>query len=92
MIRITVELVSARDLSTRVLGVATICNDLKESVATGGKRGAYDATFSKWAPKQGEVWKRARVVGFDRAKRGAWDLLFLALRDAVGYRNREPAS
>ena len=29
-----------------------------------------------------------RVARFDRKRRGPWDLLFLALRSAVGGRNR----
>lgn len=84
MIRVTVELVSAIDPSrSRLLGVALVAND-----GTGtNERGNYSASFSKWAPKERETWKRGRVVGFDRIGRGAWDLLFLALRDAVGNRN-----
>lgn len=88
MIRVTVELVSAVDPSrSRVLGVATISNDVVESVATHGALGSYRATFSKWAPKTDETWKKGRVEGFDRRARGAWDLLYLALRSAVGKRN-----
>lgn len=88
MIRVTVELVSAVDAArSRVLGIATISNDVVESVATHGALGSYRATFSKWAPKTSETWKKGRVEGFNRRTRGAWDLLFLALRDAVGSRN-----
>lgn len=84
MIRVTVELVSAIDPSrSRLLGVAEIANDGTGDAGTG----AYDARFSKWAPKQAETWKRGHVEGFDRQARGAWDLLFLALRSAVGRRN-----
>jgi hypothetical protein len=88
MIRITVELVSAINPSrSRVLGVAKISNDSQLSFETGGKRGAYDVTLSKWAPKLGETWKRGRVENFDRVRRGPWDLLYLALRSAIGDRN-----
>lgn len=88
MIRITVELVSAINPSrSRVLGVAEIANDVKTSAATGGDRGSYDVRLSKWAPKTGETWKRGRVQNFDRVKRGAWDLLYLALKATVGSRN-----
>lgn len=89
MIRVTVELVSAIHPSrSRVLGVAEISNDVQTSLLTEGDRGAYDVRLSKWAPKTGETWKRGRVEGFDRVKRGPWDLLFLALRGCVGDRNR----
>lgn len=89
VIRVTVELVSAVDPSrSRLLGVATICNDGTGTV----DRCDYDASFSKWAPKQDEAWKRSRVTGFTRQTRGAWDLLYLALRNAVGSRNSTPTS
>lgn len=84
MIRVTVELVSAIHPSrSRLLGVAIIANDGTGTV----NKCDYDATFSKWAPKHTEAWKRGKVAGFARMSRGAWDLLYLALRDAVGSRN-----
>lgn len=92
MIRVTVELCPGGDESrARVLGIARIANDLHDSLATGGDLGSYRATFSKWAPKESEVWKRGTVRGFDRKGRGPWDLLFLALRSAVGARNPAPS-
>jgi hypothetical protein len=33
------------------------------------------------------VWRRGTVSGFKRRQKGAWDLLYLALKDAVGDRN-----
>lgn len=87
MLRITVELVSARTGETKLLGVGTIANDGNRSAETEGKRGAYAASFSKWAPKENEVWVSGKVPDFDRLKRGPWDLLFVALRAAVGKRN-----
>lgn len=88
MIRVTVELVSAIHPSrSRVLGVAIIGNDGSTSIATDGERGAYNVTLSKWAPNTSQIWKRGRVDDFDRVKRGAWDLLYLALRACVGSRN-----
>lgn len=98
MIRVTVELVSAIDPSRdRVLGVAHIAN----TGAPG--ENVYEVKLSKWAPKTSQTWKKGRlaladeelgadvlaerVVGFDRIKRGAWDLLFLALLNTVGKRN-----
>lgn len=88
MIRVTVELVSAIHPSrSKVLGIAEIANDGGESVATNGDKGSYDVALSKWAPKTSQTWKRGRVEGFDRKHRGPWDLLYLALRSCVGYRN-----
>lgn len=100
MIRVTVELVSAVDTSRdRLLGVAHIANTGRGEAG----RWSYDVALSKWAPKQKETWKTGRVaivdeqlqrdqvtgevVAFDNVKRGAWDLLYLALRAVVGSRN-----
>lgn len=67
-----------------------------------GRYYRYAAWLSKWAPKEREVWKRGdgiltdaeiqeRLEGevdqFDRDARGAWDLLYLVLRNIVGGRN-----
>lgn len=88
MIRITIELVSAIHPSrNRVLGVGTIANDGKLGVETKGKRTAYDVRLSKWAPNTDKLWKTGRVENFDPVKRGAWDLVYLALRALVGERN-----
>lgn len=84
MIRVTVELISAISPSrNRILGQAVIANDQTGTSDSGN----YGAKFSKWAPKLNEVWKTARVCRFNRRTRGAWDLLYLALKDAVGSRN-----
>jgi hypothetical protein len=48
--------------------------------------GNYDSTLSKWG-RPNVVWKRGRIVGFDRQKRGPWDLMFLVLLNIVGSRN-----
>jgi hypothetical protein len=101
MIRVTVELVSAVSPSrNRVLGIAEIANNGERTVATGGQQGdylvklddpeeSYDfaVTLSKMEPKQTQTWKRGEVRGFDRKRKGAWDLLYLALRAIVGGRN-----
>lgn len=94
MIRVTVELIPGGIGRPRLLGIAEISKDPVESETntTDGKLGSYTITLSKWAPKQGELWKRGRVEGFDRKRRGAWDLLFLGLRDCVGGRNKETKS
>ncbi len=88
MIRVTVELVSARGSSRdRLLGIAQITNDGKRSFMTGGARGDFYVSLSKWAPKHNQVWKRGRIENFDRRRRGPWDLLYLALKNVVGDRN-----
>ena len=84
MIRVTVELLPFGDeTKAEHLGTAIIANDLTGDVETGN----YWATFSKWG-RPNQVWKRGQVVNFERQTRGPWDLLYLALRDAVGMRNR----
>lgn len=99
MIRITVELVSAVNPSRdRLLGVAYISND-GESLFD---KPSYTVKLSKWAPKEKETWKTGKlgilqdemsdvltgkVLSFDSVKRGPWDLLFLALKSVIGYRN-----
>lgn len=83
MIRVTVELVSAVHPSrSKVLGVATIAN-----VGGDAETGDYNVRLSKWSPRTSETWKTGSVKGFPRLKRGAWDLLYLALRDCVAGRN-----
>ncbi len=77
MIRVTVELVSARTGKVEVLGRAIIAND-----GTGGEyEASYDARFEK--RRGGHVWKRGRVEGFKRKSAGVWELLALALNDAI---------
>lgn len=90
MLRITVQLVSARGpMYDRTLGVCEIANDGTTSEATEGEKGSYNVKLSKFAPKLKETWKRGRVEGFDRVKRGPWDLLYLALKSCgMDKRNR----
>lgn len=88
MIKVTVELISAIAPSRdRVLGIAHITNDGIMTNETHGRLGSYVAGFSKAAPKQNQIWKHVAVSGFKRKTRGAWDLLYLALKEAVGDRN-----
>jgi hypothetical protein len=63
MIRITVELISARDSSRdRLLGVGYIYN-LGDANHQGERIGSYyEARLSKWAPRERETWKSARAV------------------------------
>ena len=83
MIKVTVELISAIDPSrNRHLGTAFISNDGKGTPSVAD----YNVSLSKRGlPKS--VWKSGRVRGFKRLKLGAWDLLYLALRNTVGDRN-----
>ena len=82
MIRVTVELIPHGVGKPRHLGTAYIVNDGSGDVVIGN----YKATLSKWGrPKA--VWKGVEVKGFNRKKRGAWDLLYLTLKAAVGKRS-----
>jgi hypothetical protein len=84
VIKVTVELVSARGAErNRLLGIATIANDGRGTAA----RGNYVVQLSKAGARAGEAWRHGYVEGFDRKRRGGWDLLFLALRSCVGPRN-----
>ena len=88
MIRVTVELISAIDPSrSKLLGIAEISNDGQTSDETDGQFGSYDISLSKWAPKEKQVWKKGRAENINRRTRGAWDILFVGLRDIVGKRN-----
>lgn len=83
MLRVTIELLPHGDASQpRHMGTAVIAND-----GTGdGQTGNYAIRLSKWG-RPDEDWRKGRIVGFDRKGRGAWDLLFLGLRNLVGSRN-----
>lgn len=88
MIKVTIELVSAiNPKNSKILGIAKICNDGETSLQTQGRKGTYNFSLSKWSPKLDEIWKRGSVVGFDRTKRGSWDLLYLCLKNVLGERN-----
>jgi len=83
MIRITIELIPAGSPEYKQhLGTAEISNDGTGDAIISD----YDVFLSKWG-KPKVAWKRAKVMGFNRRKRGPWDLLYLALQAAVGSRN-----
>jgi hypothetical protein len=65
------------------LGTAIITND-----ATGTETsGNYTVILSRrGSPKS--CWKAGKVKGFPRKTRGAWDLLYLALKNIVEERNQ----
>jgi hypothetical protein len=66
----------------RSLGHMVIAND-----TTGTKTaGNYLCRIMTWHKKP-RIWKEASVSDFPRRRLGPWDLLYRALRDAVGTRN-----
>lgn len=64
----------------RILGTATISSDGSGAEHTG----YYDARF---CDRRGRLWMVSRVAGFPRKRLLSWDLLFRALRNAIGDRN-----
>lgn len=85
MIRVTVELISARTGQRSTLGIATICNDVARTVQSSGSLGDYNCQI---AGKNGRAWHSTRVVGFPRKRLLAWDLLYRALDNVIGSRNK----
>lgn len=86
MVRITIELLPGGVGEPILLGEAFISNDLTGDLKTGN----YNVRLMKspiYANSEG-VWKRGRVEGFPRRRLGPWDLLYRALQDTVGSRNR----
>lgn len=83
MIVITAELHSARTGRKTLLGRAKIANDV---VGMNAARtlGNYNCHFTDKADRP---WKEAKVRAFPRKRLLMWDLLFRALREAVGDRN-----
>jgi hypothetical protein len=83
VIRVTVELVSAISGETEHLGTAIIANDGKGTDTSGD----YTVSLSTrgWNARP---WKSGRVEGFPRKRLGGWDLLYRALREIVGERNK----
>ena len=84
MIRIRVELISARTGETTLLGQAIIANDGKGT----STQGDY---FFKLSQRGRALrwWREGVVKGFPRQRLGAWDLFYRCLREAVGSRNDE---
>lgn len=86
MIKITVELLPfGFEKKKKLLGSMVIYND-----ATGSHDiGNYKFHISKWEPKEKEIWKTGEVKGFDRIKRGCWDLLYLCLKSVLEGRSEK---
>lgn len=85
MIRVTIELLpGGLEKGKKHLGTMEISNDLSGTPEVGN----YNVRLSKWG-RPTHTWKKGRVEGFYRLKRGPYDLMYLALKNIVGYRNRE---
>jgi len=86
MVKVIIELDSAISAARDcLLGKIEIANDAATSVATNGKLGSYNCKLYQRGGKK--IWKEVKVKDFDRKKLGAYDLLYLALKEAVGNRN-----
>lgn len=85
MLVVTVDLWPGGD-STKAqrLGRATLVNDGTGTVGRGNYVACLFLAGAALTP-----WKRVEVCGFPRLTRNGWDLLFRALRKAVGGRNLE---
>jgi len=85
MLRITVELLPAQGGPKQVKGIMEIAND-----GTGSHEvGHYIVKIFKTGTYR-TVWKSGTVKNFPRSskKLGVWDLLYRALKNVVGDRNR----
>ncbi len=82
MIRVTIELLPGGDVSRRRhLGTIEIAND-----GTGDEeKGNYAIRLSKFG-NPGQTWIHGVVKGFDRIRRGPYDLLLQCLDATVGRR------
>lgn len=76
MIKVTVELQSAKTGETTLLGTAVIAND---GFGT-SSRGTYGAIFGL---KRKRHWRGAYVEGFPRKSKNVWHLLRELLNDAL---------
>ena len=81
MLRITIDLLSARTGKCTTLGVAEIGND-----GTGTQTyGNYNVRLFKWGSGR-RLWRTGKVTEFPRQRRGPWDLLYQALDVTLGVR------
>lgn len=83
MLVIKVELWPQGDSNRAVSqGYATITNDASGTLTVGNYRVAISQRDGN------RPWKEGQVKGFPRKQLGAWDLLYRALREMVGERNK----
>jgi hypothetical protein len=72
-------------------GRAYIANQVKTTVTSAGALGDYSVELRGGVYNRldllNRTWKRGSVTGFDRVRRGAWDLIYQALRATVGVRS-----
>ena len=84
MLKITIELISAADERWhREKWEAELFNTAKNPQHPA--RGDYILNIVRKGG--GPIWKQGAVKNFPRQKLGPWDLLYRALKDAVGDRN-----
>jgi hypothetical protein len=84
MIRVTLELISARTGETSHLGTIVIAND---GESPDPSIGHYNACLSKRGqPKK--QWRAGSIRGFPRLRLGPYDLLYRVLHATVGDRNK----
>ena len=93
MLRITIELLPhGSEKHKKPLGMATITNDGTGSESFGNynvKLYTWHEPPLKYLVQLTRTWKTGRVELFPRKTRGPWDLLYRALRDIVGERNKQ---
>lgn len=85
MIRVTIEFIEHGVGTPEKIGEIIIAND-----GTGDNDSGNYITKLMKTPNYGKgkgVWKRGRVRGFPRRVLGAYDLLYLVLKNAVEGRN-----
>lgn len=81
MLKVTIELISAKDGRHEILGEGIISlQDFNDS----GTRGDY--TFRLFG-KKGYSFRKGKVINFPRKRLLAWDLLYRVLKEAIGNRN-----
>ena len=89
MIVVRVELHSAITSRVSTLGVAHIANDCTGNQKVGNYTVAiYKKGVTPQPLQSAGLWRRDRVIGFPRTSLGVWDLLYRALTNVVGERNR----
>lgn len=85
MIRVTIEILPSGDETRkRHIGTVEIAND-----GTGSPNfGNYSIRLAKFSGPR-HTWLKGKLTGFDRIKRGPYDLLLQCLLVTIGVRNSE---
>lgn len=89
MIRVKIELLPGGfDVNTQTIGEIIIDNDGSGTQSTGN----YNVELLKSAKysksNAGKTYKKGTVKDFPRLKLGPYDLLYRALKNTIGFRNR----